>query len=60
MTIKQCDRCGAQYEYVPSRKMNNTYQLRKKQPENITNIKVVDLCPACRENLRKWFEECEE
>lgn len=54
MTIKKCDRCGAYYDFVPNGKGKECMQLRMREAENISNYRVIDLCPKCRGYLEQW------
>ena len=60
MTLKKCDRCGEVYAFVPASKTEDSYQLRKKYPTNLSSAKVIDLCPSCKEELKHWFEDHKE
>ena len=59
MTLKKCDRCGALYEFTPGCKKDFKYRVQEKSPEKLSNVKVIDLCPACYEGLAKWIENRE-
>lgn len=59
MTLKKCDRCKKLYEYVYGCKKELKYQLKEKVPEKLSDARVIDLCPACYEELTSWIEKCE-
>lgn len=56
MTIKRCDRCGAVYEFYKGAKKQEAFFIKKRVEGQLSNDRVVDLCPKCRDFLEHWME----
>lgn len=54
-----CDRCGKEYDYAPY-KFSAWMSVYMTYPNIFQNSNIINLCPECQEELRKWLEKGNE
>lgn len=52
MQVTFCDRCGKETAPAIFQRDNSPYKVSK-------NYLLLDLCPKCKKDLEKWFENKE-
>lgn len=60
MRVKMCDRCGRTFKSEEADLVLHEKQPEKKNKCGSVSIHVIDLCPRCCDQIRRWIDKAVE